>query len=210
MSFLVLWQRSPHVNYPALLAPSRLAAVSHSLRTGILPQRQCAPGPLHGRRPGFLLPSSFRRWAFVRPISDRDEDCPAGLIPGVLALYPNIGNGSRTRSRSSFPSIGCDGEAVTPREPVYSWLLPTNTFGWLAVTGRRGIESLRLLVSADAEGHVALLSSLLRAPLPPPSRSVPTSVGTSALVEEGGSALDRLAERRDREPGTDGYDVRIV
>jgi hypothetical protein len=79
------------VNHLALLAPSRLAAVGHSLRTRLFPATTLKPRPPAWGWPGFLLPSSKRRWAVVRPISDRLKECPANLIPGVLTLCPKTG-----------------------------------------------------------------------------------------------------------------------
>ena len=130
-------RRAVGVNYPALLAPFRLAAVGHSLRAGlsrnaIVPrgplwferaklsrhhERRKAPFERRGRGPAFSCRSTVeaagRSSAATRAYRTRPVDCPAGLIPGVLALYPQAGNGSSTRSRSSSPSVGC--EAVRPR-----------------------------------------------------------------------------------------------
>jgi len=52
-----------------------------------------------------------------------------------------VGTGVKTRSRSSFPSIGCVG--IAPQEPVYWWLLPTPTCARPAVpqgTFRMGLR----------------------------------------------------------------------
>ncbi len=140
------------VNYPALLAPSRLAAVGHSLRAGLYRNDIVPRNPMQGRGPA----SSSRPRAdggselLLRPAYRiRSVDCPADLIPGVLSLYPNTGDGDRTRSRSSFPSIGCDGHAVAPREPVYSWLLPTPACARTAVSHITGGDGLILAVSSS-------------------------------------------------------------
>ena len=101
--------------------------------------------PVHGRGPAsYYRPRSGVGAISYASYSDRDEECPADLIPGVarnlrflaanqnasrsgdvLALHPQSGNGSSTRSRSSFPSTGCD--TIAPQEPVYWWLLPSPT-----------------------------------------------------------------------------------
>jgi hypothetical protein len=130
----------PPVNYPALLAPSRLAAVGHSLRAGLYRTDIVPRAPVHGRGPASSYRPPVGR-GLSGPPSTRPVDCPADLITGVLALYPNSGDGSRTRSRSSFPSIGCVG--IAPQEPVYWWLLPTPTCARPAVpqgTFRMGLR----------------------------------------------------------------------
>ena len=128
------------------------------LEGGALPKRHCAPRPhvvresealsssrkaqapfeRHGRGPAFSFRSTVeaagRSSAATRAYRTCAVDCPAGLIPGVLALYPQAGNESSTRSRSSFPSAGRDDGTVAPREPVYSWLLPTSACARTAVS----------------------------------------------------------------------------
>ena len=49
-----------HVNYPALLAPFRLAAVGHSLRAGLSRTAIVPRGPLRGRGPAFSCRSRPR------------------------------------------------------------------------------------------------------------------------------------------------------
>ena len=114
--------RPSQVNYPALLAPSCLTAVGHSLRTGLFPQRHCVPrDPMLGRGPASSYRPAVGVGALLMPPTPTDdEDCPAGLIPGVLTLYPEMGT-ELNRSRSSFPSTGCD--TLASQEPVYWWLL---------------------------------------------------------------------------------------
>ena len=87
-----------------------------------LTRRRRVPQPRVRAQPGFLLSSTARAGAF-RPSFDRRRGSSCRFISGVLALYPRAGDGNRTRSRSSSPSLGRD--AVTPRVPVHSWHLPT-------------------------------------------------------------------------------------
>ena len=83
---------SEQVNYPALLAPFRLAAVGHSSRTGLSRTDIVPRGPLRGRGPAFSCRSTVeaagRSSAATRACRTCAVDCPAGLIPGGLALYP--------------------------------------------------------------------------------------------------------------------------
>ena len=81
------------VNYPALLAPSRLAAVGHSSRAGLYRTDIVPRDPMRGRGPAsFFRPRAGR--GLSGPPSTVAVDCPAGLIPGVLALYPQSRDGS--------------------------------------------------------------------------------------------------------------------
>ena len=116
------------VNYPALPAPDRLAAVDHSLRAGLYRNDILPHDPVHGRGPASSYrPRRGRRvGAVLRPAyRSRAVDCPAGLLPGVLALYPNLGTGIEPvrgrRPRVQGPRPG----GLGPQMPVYSWHLPT-------------------------------------------------------------------------------------
>ena len=111
--------RKRRVNYPALLAPSRLAAIGHSLRAGLSRNDSVPRDPVRGRGPASSSRPRFGR-GLSGPPSTVCVDCPADLIPGVLALSPEMGT-ELNRSRSSFPSTGRD--TIAPQEPVYSWLL---------------------------------------------------------------------------------------
>jgi len=143
------------VNYPTLLAPSRLAPVGHSLRVGLCRNDVVPRPPCVGvARLSLAVPRVGR--GLSGPPSTVRVDCPAGLIPGVLALYPQAGDGSRTRSRSSFPSTGRVG--IAPQEPVYWWLLPSPACARATVCHKWGTESLSLVV---VQGHVGFLSGLL-------------------------------------------------
>jgi hypothetical protein len=143
-SFAGLWfVETDCVNYPALLAPSGLAAVGHSLRAGLYRHDIVPRDPVHGRGPASLYRPGLGR-GLSGPPSTVAVDCPADLIPGVLALYPQLGNGSRTRSRSSFPSTGC--ETLAPQEPAYWWLLPSRTCAGVAVTQKPGGGDLILSI----------------------------------------------------------------
>ena len=78
------------VNYPALLAPSCLAAVGHSWRAGLSRTDIVPRDPMHGRGPtSSCRPAVGVGAVFVRPTPTDDEECPADLIPGVLALSPS-------------------------------------------------------------------------------------------------------------------------
>ena len=142
------------VNYLALLAPSRLAAVGHSSRAALYRNDIVPRDPVRGRGP-----ASFSRPRVGRGLSGPPStvavDCPAGLIPGVLALCPQAGNGSRTRSRSSFPSAGPEGIALGPQEPGYSWLLPSSACARAAVNREmaQGAKTGRLAVKVDEDGR---------------------------------------------------------
>ena len=124
------------------------------LEDGAFPQRYCAPRPVHGRGPAsFCRPRVGR--GLSGPPSTVAVDCPAGLIPGVLALCPQAGNGSRTRSRSSVPSAGPEGVALGPQEPAYSWLLPSSACARAAVNQEmaQGVKTGRLAVNVDEDGR---------------------------------------------------------
>ena len=147
------------VNYPVLLAPFRLAAVVHSSRAGLSRNAIVPRGPLRGRGPAFSCRSTVeaagRSSAATRACRTRTVDCPAGLIPGGLALYPQTGNGSRTRSRSSSPSVGC--EAVRPRT-TDAGLLAASTDpdvcedGSKSMDGSRG-KTGRLAMNVNGDGR---------------------------------------------------------
>ena len=80
------------VNYPALLAPSRLAAIGHSLRAGLYRNDSVPRDPVRGRGPASSSRPRFGRGLSGPPSTVR-VDCPADLIPGVLALSPEMGTG---------------------------------------------------------------------------------------------------------------------
>ena len=80
------------VNYPALLALSRLAAIGHSLRAGLYRNDIVPRDPVRGRGPASSYRPRFGRGLSGPPSTVR-VDCPADLIPGVLALYPEMGTG---------------------------------------------------------------------------------------------------------------------
>jgi hypothetical protein len=110
-------------------------------RTDIVPR-----DPMHGRGPAsYYRPSDGVGALLMPPTPTVGEDCRADLIPGVLTLSPQRRGGSRTRSRSSFPSIGCD--TLASREPVYCRRLPTRTCAGRAVSRITGGESLIYPVS---------------------------------------------------------------
>ena len=72
------------VNYPALLAPSRLAAVGHSLRAGLYRNDIVPRDPVHGRGPAsYYRPRSGVGAILYASYSNRGEECPADLIPSV-------------------------------------------------------------------------------------------------------------------------------
>ena len=100
--------------------------------------------PVRGRGPAsFSRPRAGQRvgvFAATHAYRTRPVDCPAGLIPGVLALYPQSRDGSQTRSRSSFPSAGPESVALGPQEPVYSWLLPSSACARAAVNQKTAQE----------------------------------------------------------------------
>lgn len=157
------------VMYPALLARSRLTSVAHSLRTGLLPQRGCTPDPVHGRGSVARRPPRWRSVCADTASSRGPRRFHADLIAGIPP----------TRLQDARPS------GLAPQGPHYGRPLLPHTFGVAAVPYNGGTESLSLPVSPVAKAHEtdALLPSLRRA-------SVPTGVGTSALVEEGASALE--------------------
>jgi hypothetical protein len=98
-----------------------LAAAGHSLRAGLYRNDIVPRDPVHGRGPASSYPPRFGRGLSGPPSAVR-VDCSVDLIPGVLALSPEMGT-DLNHSRSSFPSTGCVG--IAPPEPVYWWLLPT-------------------------------------------------------------------------------------
>lgn len=149
------------------------------LEDGAFPQRHCAPRPHAWTRPGFLLPSSSRRGCNV---------CCVPLRPGrglsrrfnsqcSLAL-PQNGDGIRTRSRSSFPSAGC--EDIRPRITGAS-LLVAPPDPDLCEDGSVSCNGWR---RAKLCGFAQLRNALLPA-LP---------VGRSSDLNDGGSALSAKAE----------------
>ena len=117
-------------------------------------ERRFAPFERHGRGPAsFSRPRAGQRvgvFAATRTYRTRPVGCPAGLIPGVLALYPQSRDGSRTRSRSSFPSAGPESVAPGPQEPVYWWLLPSSACARAAVNqetaqeGKTGCHTVKV------------------------------------------------------------------
>jgi hypothetical protein len=150
-------RRPYEVNYPALLAPSRLAAIGHSLRAGLSCTDIVPRDPVRGRGPASSCRPAVGVGALVmRPTSTDDEDCPADLIPGVLALYPQSGNGSRTHSRSSYPSIGCD--TIAPQEPGYSWLLLSRICTGRAVPRNTSPGGFKRVQTRFLPGLLALLA----------------------------------------------------
>ena len=164
------------VNYPALLAPFRLAAVGHFLRAGLSRTDIVPRDPVRGRGPASCYrPRLGQRvgvGAATRAYRTRPVDCPAGLIPGGLALYPQSGDGSRTRSRSSVPSAGPEGIALGPQEPVYSWLLPSSACARAAVNREtaQGVKTGRRTVKVDEGGRSS-----------PPCRSLRSRLREGAL-----------------------------
>jgi hypothetical protein len=118
----------PSVNYPALLAPGRRKAVGHSLRAGLYRNDIVPRDPMYGRGPASSSrPRRGRRvGAVLRPAyRSRAVDCPADLLPGVLALYPNMGTGIEP-VRGRRPRVqGPRPDGLEPQMPVYSWHLPT-------------------------------------------------------------------------------------
>ena len=134
---------------------------------------------MHGRGPAFSCRSTGeaagRSSAATRAYRTCAVDCPAGLIAGVLALYPQAWSGSRTRSRSSFPSTGCDGSTVAPQMPVYSRHLPTPTCAGTAVNretaheGKTGCHTVKVNGDERSSPPCRSLRSRLRKGAPRPA-----------------------------------------
>jgi hypothetical protein len=80
------------VNYPALLAPSRVTAIGHCSRAGLYRNDIVPRDPVRGGgRASSYRPAVGAGTSMMRPASSDDEDRPADLAPGVLTLYPKIG-----------------------------------------------------------------------------------------------------------------------
>ena len=122
-------------------------------------ERRQAPFERRGRGPASFYRPRLGQWvgvgAATRAYRTRPVDCLAGLIPGVLALYPQSGDGSRTRLRSLFPSAGPEGVALGPQEPVYVWLLPSSACARAAVNQEtvQGVKTGRRTVEVDEDGR---------------------------------------------------------
>ena len=149
-------------------------------RTDIVPR-----DPMHGRGPvSFSRPRVGR--GLSGPPSTVAVDCSAGLIPGGLALYPQSRDGSRTRSRSSFPSTGPESVAFGPQEPVYLWLLPSSACARAAVNqetaqeGKTGCHTVKVNENRCSFSPCRSLGSHLREVAPRPA-PLPLTTQTDVL-----------------------------
>ena len=156
------------------------------LEGGAFPKRHCAPRPhvvresealsssrkaqapfeRHGRGPASSFRSTVeaagRSSAATRAYRTYAVDCPAGLIPGVLALYPSLGTqrpvacvrGRRSRVSGAKPS------GLAPQEPVYSWLLPTPACARTAVTHCHETDGRKPFERASSPPYRSLRSRL--------------------------------------------------
>ena len=115
-------------------------------------------------RPGFLLSFHGRGGA--------SKQCCDPRLPNLSRGLSRRCN-SRWTARAS-PTTGCEGDALAPQEPVYSWLLPTPACARMAVPQNMSWGRIRRV-------RTRLLSAL------------PARVALVAF-EDGGSALPLAAD----------------
>lgn len=117
---------------------------------------------MRGRGPvSYYRPRSGQRVGVVaanRSCRTRSVDCPADLISGILSLSPQPGDGISTRSRSSFPNIGCVG--IAPPEPVHLRLLSSPTCARATVSQNMSQVVLSLCERASSPPSRSLRSRL--------------------------------------------------
>ena len=121
---------------------------------------------MYGRGPASSLRSTVeaagRSSAATRAYRTYAVDCPAGLIPGVLALYPNLGTQrpvACVRGRRSRVS-GARPDGLAPQEPVYSWLLPTPACARTAVAHCHETDGRKPFERASSPPYRSLRSRL--------------------------------------------------